>query len=348
MNFAVEETNHLAESLASLRAAMAPEAVARADRLACINKVYVRRTKKDQELSEALDSLVESVAAAATGAPAKKRALFVVGASGSGKTTSIREHLSKRPEFQPRVTEDGEIIRPMVSFDAPKPLTLKLLARKGIEAIGYPIVGDLQENQMWDLFKHQLKERRVLFLHIDEMQHVIRGNKQSEIQNIADVLKSLLQIPGWPLHLVFSGVPVLAKFLDTEEQLRNRSMILELEQMSFPKHAKAMSKVVTRIIETDAAMRLDGVTTDEMVHRLIRATNGAFGTMVQFVRAAVETELHAGSDTVSVKSFAKVYRRFTGCRSNQNMFESSDWRTIVPANALANLVASCEAAEDLH
>src|SRR5690606_18191876 len=113
---------------------------------------------------------------AASGEPGKRRALFVIGESGSGKSTAIRRIIDTRPEFQPYQDEAGQTVRPMVSFDAPSPLTLKLLAKVGVEAVGYPVYGRLQENEAWDLFKQQIKARRVLFLHIDEMQHAVKGS----------------------------------------------------------------------------------------------------------------------------------------------------------------------------
>ncbi|ONK25216.1 hypothetical protein BLX87_00990, partial [Bacillus sp. VT-16-64] len=99
----------------------------------------------------------------------------------------------------------------------------------------------LKENEIWDLFKHQLRERRVLFLHIDEMQHVMRGNGPTAIQHVADAIKSLTQIEGWPLHLILSGVPALGMFLFGEDQMRNRKSILNFREIVYPDNVALMS-----------------------------------------------------------------------------------------------------------
>lgn len=342
----VHHHDKLEEALASLRAAMSPEAVERADRLGRINSGYVK-TLRDHDLGLAIDSLVENAAAMAAGVPEKRRALFLIGESGSGKTTAIKKHLRDRKVFQPRVARDGETVYPMVSFDAPKPLTLKLLAKTGLQAIGYPVYGDqLQENQMWDLFRQQLKERRVMFLHIDEMQHVIRGNKHSVIQDIADTVKSLLQIPEWPLHVIFSGVPTLAKFLQHEDQLNNRSIVLPFDEIRFPDDVQLIRKIVKNIIEVDAALIAAGIDSDGVIHRLIHGAKGGFGTIIQFVRASAEGVMRNGGTTVTVESFARTYSLFTGSNPQQNVFTAKDWASINPANALAGLVARHEKLEE--
>ncbi|MGO7427977.1 ATP-binding protein, partial [Rhizobium ruizarguesonis] len=123
--------------------------------------------------------------------------------------------LLMRPELQPYYNEDGELISPMVYFDMPKPLKLRLFAQKIIEAAGYPLVftDRMREYELFELAKRVLKERSVLILYIDEAQHALKETDKETIRNLADIIKSLLQIDDWPLHLVLAGVPALAKFI---------------------------------------------------------------------------------------------------------------------------------------
>ncbi|WFU04552.1 AAA family ATPase (plasmid) [Rhizobium sp. CB3171] len=170
----------------------------RVEILGRMNAAYIG-TPRDALLDLAFDGLLENVASALFGKAAKRRAIFIVGESGSGKTTAVERHIAKRPQFAPRVAADGTKVRPFVFFEPPKPLTLKGLARSGLAALNYPITTTrITEQELFDLWKEQLRENRVLFLWIDEMQHVLRGNTTKEIQNVADVLKSLVQIEGWP------------------------------------------------------------------------------------------------------------------------------------------------------
>lgn len=343
--------NNLAAAVGRVRATMDPGALAHADRMAPIHNAYVI-TARDKPLNDAFERMIRNVAGLGSAddivaAEAdKRRAIFVIGESGSGKTTAIRRQLALRPQFQPYLDRHGLEVTPMVSFDAPKPLTLKLLAKKGLEEAGYPVLGRKQENEMWDLFKEQIKERSILFLHIDEMQHVIRGNTPGEIHNIAAVVKSLLQIKDWPVHAVFSGVPSLAKFLEKEEQLRNRSEIIKFEPMAFPSDAGIIKAVMLRIVtvhaELEAASALES---DEFILRLMHAADGAFGTIIQMVRTAVASVIYANGTAVGPEDFAGVYSAFTGCTPDRNVFIADDFKDIQSNAALAQLIDDYEREE---
>lgn len=344
--------NNLAAAISWLRSTMDADALAHADRMARVHNAYVI-TAREKPLSDAFDRMIGNVAGLGgsdgvekAGAD-KRRAIFVIGESGSGKTTAIQRQLSRRPQFQPRLDEHGREIFPLVSFDAPKPLTLKLLAKKGLDEAGYPVVGKKQENEMWDLFKEQIKERSILFLHIDEMQHVIKGNKPGEIHDIAAVVKSLLQIKDWPLHAVFAGVPSLAKFLEREKQLRNRCEVIKFEPMSFPSDTKLIKKVLLQIVtghaELEAASALED---DAFIHRLIHAADGAFGTIIQIIRAAVATVIYAKGEAVSPAQFSTVYKAFTGCTPDQDIFTAANFLDIDPNRALSQMIDEFERQEN--
>jgi hypothetical protein len=330
----------LTEALTGLRDAVPETVISVAERMGRINSVYVR-TERDEHLEEAVRSLIGNALAELEGKSDKRRVLFVIGESGSGKTTAIRKHIADNPAFQPRTTVDGEIVRPMISIDAPTPMTIKLLAKTGLEAIGYPAPPNMQENAIWDLFKRQLRERRVLFFHIDEMQHVMRGNTQKAIQDAADLIKGLTQIEGWPLHLILSGVPQLISFLDRsntaekKNQLGNRKTIVNFEDMRFPDHVPHMRAIVGHIVTEDAGLKVNGITTDDAIHRLIHSMSGGFGTMIQFVRAAIEDVLYQGGNSVTIENFARTYSKFSGCFPSQNIFFAEQFEEIEPGNALA-------------
>lgn len=346
-NLAAERhRKNLATAVQQLRSRMSVKAVSLADRLAHVNGTYVK-SQRDKGLNDAVDRMLGNIAGTAddcdvdVGKAEKRRALFVIGESGSGKTTAIQRMLAKRPEFQAYADEYGRQVFPAISFEAPKPLTLKLLARTGLEAAGYPVVGDRQENLMWNLFKTQIKERSILFLHIDEMQHVIKGSGRNEIQNISDVVKSLIQIKDWPVHAIFSGVPSLAKFLQHDErQLVNRCEVVTFDRIVFPGDAVAMKKIVLHIVKSDAEMEADEnlLRDDEFIHRLIHAANGAFGTAIQIVRAAIGHAIYGGRETVAVSDFARVYLGFTGCPIEKNVFTATRWTEIFPEQALSTLI----------
>jgi hypothetical protein len=243
---------------------------------------------------------------------------------------------------------DGEFIRPLIHFEAPKPLTLKLFAKKALEAAGYPISQRrILENALFEVLKTVIKQRGILFMFVDEMQHVMKGNSTAEIQNIADTIKSLLQIEGWPLHLIFAGVPSLATFLEHETQLRNRSLVVEMKELRLPADVARVRLIAKGVIENHAGLTFHGDLSDEFIHQVIRASQGAFGSMIQVVRSSCEQALRAGKTTVDASDFAEAYALFSGCRSQHNIFTAPNWLDINAANPLSELIAKQERADNL-
>lgn len=329
-----------------------PERQALVQKIGRMNTAYIG-SHRDKRLDKAFDSIVENVAAALYGAAAKRRAIFIVGESGSGKTTAVEKHIAKRKMFAPRLTAGGEMVNPLVAFEAPKPLTLKGLAAAGLAALNYPVnKKTLDETQIFDLWKQQIKDQRVLFLWIDEMQHVLRGNTTKEIQNVADVIKSLVQIPGWPLHLILSGVPALAQFIHlaggTDGQLKERSGLVELDSLSYPADEKKLIKILKKIVEADAGLVSADIETGEFAHKIIHACAGAFGSCIAIIRAACVHAMRAQQTQVTALDFAEAYAFASGCRPSQNIFLAKNWQEIYPANSLGDLLARASVLETVH
>lgn len=341
-------SEYFAEAAQAIYDSLDPERQARVETLGRMHKAYVG-THRDPQLDLLFDSIVDNVAAALFGKAAKRRAIFVVGESGSGKSTAVERHIAKRPQFAPRTTATGQTVRPLVAFEAPKPLTLKGLARAGLAALNFEVVyKQVTEQEIFDLWKQQLKEQRVLYLWIDEMQHVLRGNTTKEIQNVADVLKSLVQIDGWPLHLILSGVPALAQFVhiagDADGQLKGRSNLVELRSLNVPAEIPMVRKVIAKIVTQHAKLASDGLETDTMVHRIMHACNNVFGLIIQLVRAACEQAMRRNSPCVQIVDFASAYA-LGGCRDAQNIFKVDAWEGINPNNALGEMLARISLAE---
>ena len=332
---------------ARLSVALDAEAQERIALLGRLNTGYIR-SERHERVASAVTQIVENGAAALHGLASKRRALFILGESGSGKTTALEHTLLNRPELQPYIAEDGTEIRPLIHFEAPKPTSMKLFARKIIEATGYPLseATKLHEYELFELAKRVLKQRKVLFVYVDEMQHVLRGNKRGEVINVADTLKSLLQIDGWPLHLIVAGMPVLAAFIEHETQLRNRSLVVSLEEVTFPADVERVRVIASGVIREHAKLSMDAnFLNDEFVHRLILACEGGFGTIIQMVRTACELAIRDKQPKITVDNFVKCYQLVTGCLDHHNIFLSADWRSLSPSLPLADLVAKQQRAE---
>jgi hypothetical protein len=68
------------------------------------------------------------------------------------------------------------------------------------------------------VIKHA-KLQGVVGIHFDECQHVFTEDGGRTNQQILDSFKALLKDSRWPLMLILSGIPSLAKYVAVEEQL---------------------------------------------------------------------------------------------------------------------------------
>src|SRR3546814_18447734 len=83
-------------------------------------------------------------------------------------------------------------------------------------------------------------------------------------------------------------------------------------------------------------MKVDFPVEDEFLARLCHASSQQFGIVTQIVRGAVEQVLleDASEKEVTRKHFARSYAVFSGCAPVENILAVSNWREIVPQNAL--------------
>ncbi|MBV2184755.1 MAG: TniB family NTP-binding protein [Rhizobium sp.] len=295
-------------------------------------------TGRDAKLVSYLREMATNVEDCELGVGSKRRALFIIGDSGSGKTRSLQHHFATMPEFRLYQNEHGETVSPLLSIDAPRPCNTKALAITILAAMGLPTRERMTEHALFAVLKAQLRERGVKYLHVDEMQHVMRHNTAAAIRHIQDTLKSLIQITDWPLHTIYSGVSELAELLKGDPQLANRSRVLRYDPLSCPADARWIESVLQKVATEGCGLTLSAELLEgDFPEKLCRAGNGAFGSMIAMVQEACFRALERERKSVSMKEFARNYERDTGCMPRDNIFTTARWREVVPSHALADL-----------
>jgi type II secretory pathway predicted ATPase ExeA len=296
---------------------------------------------RDIRLGTMLRDLVDSVEVCRRGAVSRRRALFLIGASGSGKSFALRHHFGRIAEFQPRVNEYGETVRTVLSIEAPKPCTTKDFAVAILDAIGVPSKAKMTEGQLFTTVKTQLRERGIVYLHVDEAQHLLRHSSNRAILDVQDRLKSLMQIEDWPLHTIYSGTPELADLLTGDQQLANRAMVMRFIPLSLPGDKASVEQVLANIVEGKCGLNLpEELRTDDFLGRLCFANSGCYGKIIEAVQAACFLVMHKGKGTVDRRAFVYNYQRDSGCLPSDNIFTAARWSEIDPGNALADLATS--------
>lgn len=293
----------------------------------------------DKMLTEMLREMVDNVDLCRRGVGSRRRALFLLGGSGTGKSTALEHHFLHMPAFQPRVNEYGEEVRPVLSLEAPKPCGPKDFALAILDAIGVPSKARQTEAELFATVKTQFRERGIIYLHVDEAQHLRRHQSSQAILDVQDRIKSLMQIADWPLHLIFSGVPDLADLLKGGDgQVKNRSRIMRFVPLSLPGNRADILRMLTDIVDAKFGMVLpDELRTDDFLGRLCWANSGRFGEIVAAIQGACSLAKSKGKDKVDLRAFAFNYSRTSGCLPSDNIYTAARWSEIDPANSVADL-----------
>lgn len=296
-------------------------------------------TGRDKVLMKFVDKLRQNAAAMDKGGcGSHRRSLFVIGETGSGKTRSINRIVALVPEWQASIDHFGDEVIPLICIKPPQPCSMKALAVRLLRAMKVPAPKRMTDPELYVFLEEQLRERGVKAIWIDEMQDVTRSNTPKAIQAVQDTLKALVQIDGWPIHTIYSGVPALATFLQGDRQLARRSYVMRYEPMEYPDDEAWIEKIMETVVCEDYGLTRAGDTqTDVFREKLCRAASGAFGSLVELVQEACFRAADAGRTQVKLSDFAKVYEEDVGCDRRDNVFVAANWREIIPANALDDI-----------
>ncbi|TCQ04699.1 AAA domain-containing protein [Rhizobium sp. PP-F2F-G36] len=341
------DTRRSQAAIDRVRGLIGDNRLAIADRIAELYNHYIP-LDRDLLLRDALMALVASVTTPITGKPDKRRIVAVCGRSGAGKTTAIMKHIGNLKAMSSYVDEDGVMIHPVIFMEAESPCTPRLLAIKGLEALGHNPKDRIRENEAWLLFRRLLKVHKVMWVVIDEAQNAIETANVRQATVIGDAFKSLTQMPQWPVRLILAGVPPLASFL-ARKQLYNRRTVVPFDSVDADGVVDVIASVVRTIVIEHAGMELripldnaayrkddDSLTPQayQFLKRLLHACDNEFGSVVQLVRAAVELAILADREYVTVDDFVKTYASFSGCKPSKNVFEAANWEDLDPSIAL--------------
>lgn len=307
------------------------------DRKLHLHKLYLRYAKY-HEVGEHLDALIANAKACREGGGFKERALFVIGESNTGKSRMLEELFREKASFQPYQDEEGEWVRPLISIEAPSPCSSRELALKILKELGAVVRKKRISNpELYDFLKDQLRDQKVEYLHIDEMQDTVLHNTEFAIKSVQSDVKSLLQNKDWPLHAIFSGVDELANFIEGGDgQIDNRSNTVRLELLKDPRDLRAAEQILSNIVVKHAGLEPGWAEKDELPARLILAGQGRFGTICDDVKKACFAAIDANRRKVTLSDFEGVYQIRKAPLPQDNPFRGNKWRDILPQNALAD------------
>ncbi|MBO9434042.1 TniB family NTP-binding protein [Ruegeria sp. R13_0] len=260
----------------------------------------------------------------------KAEGIVLVGQSGSGKTTAIRELIRKNKSLLQ--TDSTQDICEFFSLQVPSPATMKFVGAATLRALGYPYSGDKQGPAIWDQVKVQLKLRQTCFLHLDEAQDLARYQTDKERQSVVNTLKSVMENSLWPTGLILSGMPDLKKIVNQDPQLARRLYPVEIGRLHAVRDVEPVLDIVQKYVARAKVKAQSCVRKESFAKRLMHAADYEFGLMTEItVQALSKALFNEGFEAeLQLRHFADVFFDRSAAIDALNPFVAEDFTRIDP------------------
>ncbi|MEE9452998.1 MAG: TniB family NTP-binding protein [Paracoccaceae bacterium] len=265
------------------------------------------------------------------GQTSEARGFALIGASGTGKTTAINKLLSLHD------APNDDAACQVISLSVPSPATLKYVGQTILHTLGYEITTKREAWHIWDLVRHHLKARKILFLHLDEAQDLSAKGTEKETQTVVNMLKSLMQDKDWPVGIILSGTHRLADILNFDPQLGRRVFPVYFEPVLPERDAERFAGLVAAYAGKAKLKLYEDTEGVAFAKRLIHASAQEFGLMIELTIAAIEEALTLGSPELKRGHFALAFQRRTSCLVALNPFLVADYQRIDARQILGRL-----------
>lgn len=265
-----------------------------------LNELYVL-THPHQEAREAIERLFK-----AAGTSGRHKGLALIGSSGVGKTTAVRE-----TERWLRKTMD-------LPEDAPTPLPVELitsdtspksLLSKVLHALGDPLFSSGTQHSMEARLERFAAHANVAGLALDEFHHVYAGKTQRQTLAITQTCKNIVNVFGKPI--IVMGLDGVDAFIGSSPELTQRfrrKVFIEDPRATRAEDLadiKLLLKEVGRVLPCEEDCQL---ATPNMLARTLLAADCSFGSLVDLIRRACEFGAMEGVERVALRHYEAAHR----------------------------------------
>jgi AAA domain len=274
-----------------------------------------------EELRVAFQKCVEDYYLSQEISDLEVRGLVVTGESRVGKSREMKKLI--------RDFNDSETLMPderpakVVSCLLSGRVTFKDLGIKTLKALGYDIKGTRTQEYIWERVLDQAEGQGVIGIHYDECQHVFyEGAKSNRI--FLDSFKSMMKEPRWPLMLILSGVPSLAKYTQAYEQLDKLLAPVHFSTIKLKRDKEQLVMLLFAFAD-QVQIEIEEIVTPEFLARLDHACSHRWGLVIELL---IETLIDAklkGKTQLRVQDFAVQYASRTGISKDYSPFTAPDF-----------------------
>jgi hypothetical protein len=261
------------------------------------------------------------------------RGLIVTGESRVGKSRDLKK-LIRDFNTSETLMPDGRPAK-IVSCLLSGRVTFKDLGLKTLTALGYDLQRNRTQEYIWERVLDQAAGQGVIGIHYDECQHVFgEGSKSNRI--FLDSFKSMMKEPRWPLMMILSGVPSLAEYIQSYEQLDELVDPVHFTTIKIRRDQDQLSKLLFAFAD-EVDIEIEQIVTQDFLERLDHACSHRWGLVIELlIETLVEAKL-AGKTELEIQDFAKQFALKKGIPKQFSPFTSPDYLEAIDSQRLLEL-----------
>lgn len=269
------------------------------------------------------------------------RGILVTGKSRVGKTRELDRLIASfnRSETPMPDGRSGAIISCSLAGKA----TWREAGNTALETLGYPAEGRRDAAYIWRTIRLQTQRLGVIGIHFDEAQHMFTDTGEAANRVMLDNFKALLKDPAWPLILILSGVPDLAKHLEKERPTEDRRQLrflltpIHFEMINPVEDAAELNEMAYSYADK-AGVNFDALSNRDFFERLSHACAYRWGLVIEMLIEALTTCVLSGASTVTIEHFVEAFSKIYGTPVGRSPFTMPDYRDCFDPGKLAELL----------
>lgn len=246
-----------------------------------------------------------------SGYSAEPKSLFIGGDTGIGKSTLIREFVSRYP----RMLGDEVDQISIVVASIPAVATTKSTASTLLRALGDPRAFTGELAKLTDRLLDFLVRCQVRMIILDEFQHIIDRESLKVRATTADWLKTIVE--GARIPLVLVGLPhsedILSENLQLDRRFHRRVRLSRFAWDS--SRARAEFRVLLKVLDQNLPFPLTaGLDEPRTAAWIFRRTKGILALVMSLIREAAELAIDRGAPCIEKEDLEAAHELIRGAQ----------------------------------
>ncbi len=285
-------------------------------------KPYYRFPRRDDIDQQMEDVITHYFARLEIGERFEARGLLVTAESRSGKTDEISAVI-KQFNDENLLLPSGLPAR-FVQCTLSGMLSWKDLGIKVLESLGFPMAAQRNQSYIWNEVVKQARLQGVIGIHFDECQHMFTETGKTTNAKVLDGFKSLCKNPDWPFALILSGVPALAGFVNSHDQLRELLNPVHFDLIRIPDDTPEMNSLCFAFAD-EVNINFEPLASEDFYDRLAFANGHRWGLVIEMLIKALTLCKLAGLSEIDISYFEKAFSQKTRIPFGFSPFSVDDY-----------------------